>query len=110
MKYVPLDEDDFSAYCSERNIQCSFGVGIVYLRTSAAHWKIEHEGTTVQCILHENRRSHADFVSRLRSSQGSYHQQQIKVVDIYEAVRYIYDHDRQALRPRQCNKDISCVV
>lgn len=110
IKYVPLDEDAFTAYCSERNIQCSFGVGIVYLRTPAAHWKIEHEGTTVQCILHENRRFHMDFISRLRSSQGSYHQQQVKVEDIYEAVRYIYGHDRQALRPRQCNKDISCLA
>lgn len=109
-KYVPLDEEEFTEYCAKRNIQCSFGVGIVYLRTPAAHWKIEHEGTDVHCILHENRRPHTDFVTRLRSANGSFHQQQVKVEDIYEAVRYIYGHDRQALKPRSRDKETPCLA
>ena len=96
---LPFVEEEFKTYCEERSISCQFSVGWVFLRTPVSFWKIKHEESTVQKVLHQSWRMDRAFVSRKQQPNAGYHEQFVYGKDIFGTVDYIYEHDRHFLHP-----------
>ena len=94
---LPFDEETFTAYCADRGMTCQYSIGWVYLQTPVSFWKIKHEGSKVQKVLHQSWRLDESAFKRKQQPDEGYHQQVVYNKDIYETADYIYEHDRHYL-------------
>ena len=96
-----LDEDSLVRHCESLGIKCQFSVGWVFLRTPVSYWKIKHEGTRVETVLHQSIHCNRSLTfKRKKKTNEGFHQQLIYDKDIYGVVSYIYEHDRHYLYPK----------
>lgn len=95
----PFDENAVEAYYAKRNIGCTVACRWIFIRTPAAHWRIEHDGHKVLSVFHENLypSKHSGKKSKL---QTGFHQQKVYSKDVFEIIDYINHHDQRFLHEK----------
>ncbi|WP_050699147.1 hypothetical protein [Anaeromassilibacillus senegalensis] len=102
----PFEEAEVEAYCQKYGIGCTVACRWIFLRTPAAHWRLEHNGHKVLTVYHENLRSSSRSVKRLKMQTG-FHQQKVYSKNVFRVIDYIEQHDRKSLnayRPDPCTQ------
>lgn len=92
----PFDEAAVEEYCAKRDIGCTVACRWIFIRTPAAHWRIEHDGHKVLAVFHENLYPSKHRVKKSKLQTG-FHQQKITTKDVFEVIRYIKQHDQKFL-------------
>lgn len=102
-----FSEEKVSSICNMFGLNCSFSNGIVFVTTNVGRWRIIHEGNNIKKIYHENyRRCKSEFSKKHKKCTEGYHEQQIEVRDFYDAIKYIYCHDKNFVSSMTNSYDI----
>lgn len=96
----PYEEAAVEAFCARRNIACTVACRWIFLRTPAAHWRIEHDGYKALTVYHENLNPSKRSEGKSKMHTG-FHRQTVYSKDIFEIIAYIHCHDQRFLRSKR---------
>jgi hypothetical protein len=90
---LPFTDEDIEAFCARLGLNCKLSNGVVFIRTPISSWRIFHNYEKVDEVFHENYRG--VLQKRREKFNTGYHRQNVTSSDIWQILKYIYNHDKR---------------
>lgn len=92
-KIAPYTDEDIGWLCEKLNLDCKSSSGVFFIKTGYSSWRIMHNYEEVERVFHENYRGL--LPKRKEKFNTGYHRQNVISKDIWEVLKYIYNHDKR---------------
>lgn len=106
MRTLPLTEDNIRLICKRFGMKCNIAPDVIFLQTSVGYWRIYFTGNKVKSVFHANYRYRPATYKKKKKCNEGFHQQMISMDNLYDVVRYIYQHDKHFFQYKKDNVDM----
>ena len=84
-----------SQLCRRLHLECSFAVGIIFVKSKYTTWRIYHQEGMIERVCHENYRNYICAGRKLSGKfEYGFHLQEVRATNFKEVLIYIAKHDR----------------
>jgi DNA polymerase III epsilon subunit-like protein len=90
---APYTDEDIGWLCDKLGLDYKSSSGVFFIKTGYSSWRIMHNYDEVERVFHENYRGL--MPKRKEKFNTGYHRQNVISKDIWEVLRYIYNHDKR---------------
>ena len=101
MKHMPLSDENIGSICRYFGFEYNISIGAVFIKTNYSAWIVFYSDNKVTDIYHENYRKNLSLYNKKPKFVEGFHHQNKNIDNFYDAVRYIYYHEKNFLKPKE---------
>lgn len=90
-----FSEKKIEELCNYLKLDFKLSQGVIFINTKIFRWRIHHCDSKVSDIFHENYHNLSYRFHKKKKYNFEFHRQSVDISNIYEAIYYIYDHDKR---------------